>query len=381
MFPQHLTISPSANVASYKGWVEQHGSPLQLIDLNQLQAQYKSLQQALPDVGFFYAVKAFPQPDIIRKLVELGSGFDIATSGEIELIQPLGANPRKTIHTHPIKQDQDIRAALRYGCTTFVVDNPLELEKFVPHRNRVGLLLRISFRAPDALVDLSKKFGCQVGEAETLIAKAKELNLHIKGFSFHVGSQCKNGRHHALAIRECIRLFESVNNHDGVPLSVLDIGGGFPVPYIAETMPVDEFCVPIREVLQELPDNIQVIAEPGRYLVAPAVRTVATVMGKAVRGEQVWYYLDDGLYGSFSGQLFDHVTYPLEIFADEVDQEKRFPSVLAGPTCDSIDVIAEDLQLPELGIGDLIVGHQMGAYSAATATDFNLFGRAKAVLV
>jgi len=376
--PKHITISPAEEAAPYREWVFRYGSPLQLVDLAQLQVQYESLQQALPIIKFFYAIKAFPQADIIRKLIELGCGFDLATSGEIELIRPLGSTPRETIHTHPIKREQDIRAALRYGCTTFVVDNPLEIKKFISYRNRVGLLLRISFRSPHAVVDLSKKFGCQVREAEALIAEARRLQIHIKGFSFHVGSECKNSEHHALAIHQCIQLFESLNKVNDVPLSILDIGGGFPVPYITATIPIEEFCAPIREALQKLPHNIQVIAEPGRYLVAPAVRSVATIMGKAVRNNQIWYYLDDGLYGSYSGQLFDHAIYPLEVFSNS---SEIFSSVLAGPTCDSIDVIAEDLEFPELEIGDLMIGHQMGAYSGASATDFNLFGRARVVIV
>jgi ornithine decarboxylase len=159
---------------------------------------------------------------------------------------------------------------------------------------------------------------------------------------------------------------------------VLDIGGGFPVDYVAPVMPIEEFCAPIRASLAAVPPGVRVIAEPGRYIAAPAGTCVASVMGRARRDGRWWYYLDDGLYGSYSGQLYDHARYPV----DSLRQDgPRSPSVLAGPTCDSIDVVAEDLPLPELEAGDLIVGRMMGAYTWASATDFNFFPRARVVPV
>ena len=137
------------------------------------------------------------------------------------------------------------------------------------------------------------------------------------------------------------------------------------------------WCAPIRAALDTLPANVEVIAEPGRFLVAPAVTGVFSVVGQAVRDDGRWYYLDDGVYGSFSGQLFDHCRYPLEALADG----PASPATLAGPTCDSIDVIAEQIPLPVLSIGDLVVGRMMGAYTAASATDFNALPRATLVAV
>ena len=154
---------------------------------------------------------------------------------------------------------------------------------------------------------------------------------------------------------------------------ILDIGGGFPVDYHERSMPIEEFCAPIRAALQELPPSTRVIAEPGRFISAPAAVAVATVMGRALRDGRWWYYLDDGLYGSYSGQLYDHASYPVEAL---VPPGKTYPSVLAGPTCDSIDVINENLELPLLNAGDLILGRAMGAYTWASASEFNLFPRA-----
>jgi ornithine decarboxylase len=162
------------------------------------------------------------------------------------------------------------------------------------------------------------------------------------------------------------------------PYDRLDIGGGFPIEYATAVPDIERFCAPLREALAELPERMRVLAEPGRYIVGPAAIGVASVMGRARRQGHWWYYLDDGLYGSYSGQLFDHARYPLEPLRAH---GPRRPSVLAGPTCDSIDVIAEDLMLPPLKAGDLVVGRAMGAYTWASATEFNFFPKATVVAV
>ncbi|MCW9012207.1 MAG: type III PLP-dependent enzyme [Gammaproteobacteria bacterium] len=373
-----LTIEATDNAKQYQQLVEQHGSPLLVLDCEQLVTQYQQLSDELPGVELFYAIKSLPHPAAIKTLDALGAGFDIATSGEIELLRQQRARPRHTIHTHPIKRDADIRDALRFGCTTFVIDNIWELEKFIEYRHRVGLLVRVSFPNPDVPIDLSRKFGCRPEDVEILLQKASAMGIHVKGLSFHAGSQCPDSANHVYAIQQCKKIMQEWQDSSGKLLSVLDIGGGFPVEYIEQVSDIDTFCQPIRDELKSLPDHVRVIAEPGRYLSAPAMTSVATVMGKANRGDRVWYYLDDGVYGSYSGQLFDHAIYPLTVFSDLKQQES---AVLAGPTCDSIDVIAENLDIPPMEIGDLVVGKQMGAYTSATATDFNLFARAKIVAI
>ncbi|MDH5387647.1 MAG: type III PLP-dependent enzyme [Gammaproteobacteria bacterium] len=374
----HLTVESTDKAEFYQQMAQQHGTPLLILDCDQLVKQFNVLTEALPGVELYYAIKALPHPAAIQTLDVLGAGFDIASSGEIELIREQGASARHTIHTHPIKRDSDIRDALRFGCTTFVVDNIWELEKFVEYRHRVGLLVRVSFPNPNTKIDLSRKFGCREDEVSMLIQKAQSLGLHVKGLSFHAGSQCPDSRNHVHAVEQCAKIIDDVYQNSGKLLSVLDIGGGFPVEYIESVMDIESFCAPIRLALKNLPDHLQIIAEPGRYLCAPAMTSVSSVMGKAKRGDTCWYYLDDGVYGSYSGQLFDHVTYPLTLYSDIKENEM---AVLAGPTCDSIDVIAEQVSISPLSIGDLVVGHQMGAYTSATSTNFNLFDKAKIVVI
>ncbi|MFV8820018.1 type III PLP-dependent enzyme [Haliea sp. E17] len=374
-----VKVSPTADAEYYRTLSRESGfSPLLVLDCERLRQQYRSLVAALPGVDMYYAIKSLPNMDVLHTLAAEGAGFDIATSAEAEMLAQVAVSPRHTIHTHPIKRPRDIIDALRYGCTTFVVDNPEEIAKFEPYRQRVSLLLRVSFRSPSALVDLSRKFGCAPQEVDTLLDEAARLGIHVKGLSFHVGSQSLDSSQQVKAIDTCNALIRARHARGLPPLSVLDIGGGFPASYGQGEVDIEAYCEPIRAALDRLPEFVNVLAEPGRFLSAPSMTGVATVMGRALRDGRWWYYFDDGVYGSYSGQLFDHTHYPLEVFSDSAE---RFPSVLSGPTCDSIDVIAEDLELPELQIGDLLVGHSMGAYTAASATDFNGFPRARVVLV
>jgi len=369
---------PAETIDLIETAVEQFGAPLLLLDCDVIRAQYRALSHALPNVDLHFALKPLPHPAVVKTLLEEGASFDLATSGEVDLVQAQGVPAERTIHTHPIKRDRDIRDALAYGCNVFVVDNLNELEKFKAYKDKVELLVRLSFRNSEAFADLSKKFGCSSEQALVIIETAKEWNIHIKGLSFHVGSQTMNPQKYVDAIRTCKQVMEDVVERGLPALSTLDIGGGFPVTYTKQVMPIDQFCVPINEALNELPETVQVIAEPGRFIVAQAVTSVASVMGQAEREGQIWYYLDDGIYGSFSGLLFDHTEYPLVTLKQDGEY---VPSVLSGPTCDSIDVIAEDIMLPKLENGDLVIGRMMGAYTSATATDFNFFKRAQTVVI
>ncbi len=361
--------------------VEQYGSPLLVFTPQVLQSQFINLQTALPNVALYYAVKAHPDSAIIDVIDALGGGFDVASAGEMDLLMQHKISGRRTIHTHPIKKDKEIRDALRFGATTFVVDNLYELKKLKYYKSRVGVLLRVSFRSSSASVDLSKKFGCAPDEVVDFVKQAEQLGIHVKGLSFHVGSQCQDSDKHVEAINACRDLIKQVNQTSKRSLSVLDIGGGFPADYELKGIDIQQFCAPIRDALDQLPSDWHILAEPGRYLIAPAVYSITTVTGKSIRDDLRWYYLDDGVYGSYSGQIFDHTNYPLQVIKQDPSvQEQTYRSVLAGPTCDSIDVIAEDIQLPELELGDFIIGLQMGAYTAATKTRFNSIPDAKFII-
>ena len=373
--PEPLELDPAQDPfahESIKHLTARYGSPLFIIDAARVRLQYRRLAAALPGVDLHYALKPLPHSSVVNTLQAEGAFFDLATNGEVELVRRLNVAPERCIHTHPIKRDSDIRTALAYGVSRFVVDNPDELRKFAKYRTRSSLLIRVSFSSPEARCDLSRKFGCDPDSVSGLLRLAAELRIKIDGLSFHVGSQAAGPAMFVAAIARCGELLRMAAQMGHAP-GILDMGGGFPVDYLQRSMPIEEFCVPIVAALKELPPSMRVIAEPGRYISAPAAISVASVMGRALRGGRWWYYLDDGLYGTYSGQVYDHAAYPVEAL---VPAGKTYPSVLAGPTCDSIDVINEQLELPELDVGDLVIGRAMGAYTWASASEFNFFPRA-----
>ncbi len=382
---RHGGVGPAA-----RGWIDpfrhdeirrlvrEFGSPLLIVDCQRVRDQYRKLHKALPGVDLHYALKPLPHPAVVETIIELGGWLDLATTGEVQLVERLGIDAARCIHTHPIKRDIDIRNALAAGVRVFVADNPDEVRKFVSYRDQAELLLRVSFRSPGAVCDLSRKFGCDPEDALALARLARQLGVEVRGLSFHVGSQAADAAKHVEAIEACKLLLAAARREKLGRFDTLDIGGGFPITYGRRVADIARFCAPIRAALARLPARIRVIAEPGRYIVGPAAIGVASVMGRARREGHWWYYLDDGLYGSYSGQLFDHARYPVEALRQG---SEKLPSVLAGPTCDSIDVIAENLLLPELKAGDLIVGRAMGAYTWASASEFNFFPKATVVSV
>jgi ornithine decarboxylase len=365
--------------AGLQALTDRFGSPLLVIDCDIIRRQYHALAAALPGVDLHYALKPLPDATVVQVLAREGAWFDLATNGEVDLVRDAGIDAGRCIHTHPIKRDSDIRHALEFGITTFVIDNPDEIAKFEQYRERVRLLVRVAFRSPEAIVDLSRKFGCDADAALDLAGRAATAGIRVSGFSFHVGSQVARPDMYVQAIETCAGLIAESRRLGLGPIEVLDIGGGFPIDYLQPAPAISEFCAPIRRALAMLPAGLRTIAEPGRFICGPAGVGLTTVIGRAHRDDRWWYYLDDGLYGTFSGQLYDHSRFPVETVHPH--DGPRLACVLAGPTCDSIDVVAEDLPMPELAIGALLVARQFGAYTIATATDFNFFPRARVVPV
>jgi ornithine decarboxylase len=358
--------------------VYEFGSPLLIVDCERIRAQYKKLARALPGIDLHYALKPLPHASAVASVIAAGGWLDLATTGEVQLAASLKVAPERCIHTHPIKSERDIRNALHFGVRTFVADNAEEVRKFARFAARAELLLRVSFRAAGAMCDLSRKFGCDPQDVLILARLAADLGIKVRGLSFHVGSQAPDPGKHVEAIGACAELLAAARRERLGVLDTLDIGGGFPIPYDKKIMGIGRFCAPIRAALAKLPRRLRIIAEPGRFIVGPAAIGVACVVGRARREGRWWYYLDDGLYGSYSGQHYDHARYPLDALRTAGDREA---SVLAGPTCDSIDVIAENVMLPRLKAGDLIIGRAMGAYTWACASEFNFYPKATIISV
>ena len=353
-----------------------HGTPVLLLDPETVRRQFRRLTAALPFVGFHYAVKALSHEAVIAALADEGCGFDVATGEELALLD--GIDRSRIIHTHPIKKATEIAEALAAGIRTFVIDNDVELEKFSGAPDDVRLLIRLAYRSPNAKSDLSTKFGIGPFEAAHLVEQALVRGIRIGGFSFHVGSQLDDPARFAAAIAETLELMDRLETTYDVTFETLDIGGGFPVAYDSAVTSLEGLAAVIRPLLEERADRLSIIAEPGRVLVAEAMTLVTSVVGIAERGDGRWYYLDDGLYGSYSNVLTEDV-HPLifserELAGRDSDAATHRWATLAGPTCDSSDVIAREALLPDLAVGDLLVSPAMGAYTVVTSTRFN--GRA-----
>jgi ornithine decarboxylase len=331
----------------------------------------------------YYAVKALSHPAALAAIRDEGGCFDVASPQEAALVAELGVAPDRCIYTHPVKKPKDVAAAVRAGIRTFVFDSERELDKFAGLEEHVELLLRLRYRNPQALIDLSYKFGAEPGDVVDLLRAAQRRGLSVTGLSFHPGSQLLSVEPLVEDIRHAAMLIECLADV-GLPLDVLDIGGGLPVPYDAAVPHLDGFVPAIQEELRPLiRRGIRVISEPGRFLAAPSMWAVAGVVGTTRRGGVPWYYLDDGVYGSFSNVLSDHVHPTVHAYRSLLGAEDAdvVPSVLAGPTCDSTDVISTAAMLPPLEVGDLVVAPHMGAYTSVTACGFNGIPKTTVVVV
>jgi ornithine decarboxylase len=353
-----------------------HGTPVLFLSAGRLRENYHNLKTALSCVDLYYAVKSNPLPDIVNMLSPLGAGFDLATAGEVEIMRSCGVPASRCIHTHPIKTDPEIRAALDYGVDTFVCDNEWELDKLVAYRDKARVLVRMSIENPAAIVNLSHKFGCKPTQTFALIKKAAARGLTVRGLSFHVGSQNENALKYLEALEYCRDICRKAALAD-IAIQTIDIGGGFPINYVTSVPPIAQFCQPINEYLERYFASYQIIAEPGRFISGTALTLAARVVGKSLRNDVWWYYLDDGVYGSFSGKIFDHAGYPMFVSRSGATHL----STVAGPTCDSIDVLYENIPLPRLEIGDIVLVGSMGAYTNASATRFNGIPPAKVVVI
>lgn len=357
----------------------QHGTPLLLFCPKTFQNQYRALQTCLPQVKHHYALKALPYDQCIRVIGACDGYLDVASIGEIRLVQDVAPELlSRCIYTHPIKKISDIECAIQAGVTVMVADNPAELEKLLPYAREVKLLLRIAFPNPGARCDLSAKFGATIPEVKSLIARCMAENVRLLGCSFHVGSQMPNPDAHVRAIAATREIYDWCCHRFGVQLPVLNIGGGFPARLNHDIPDLPAFCAPIHSALVTYFPDTEIWSEPGRCLAADCMASVCQVVGKKLKNNRLWYYLDDGVYNTFSGKIYDHADYQHIPVTDHCEVPLR-PSVIAGPTCDSIDVLKEDILLPELSIGDLLFTPQVGAYGWASRTQFNMLEPVKII--
>ena len=355
-----------------------HGTPLMAISRSVLRDQLERFRRALPRVEPFFAIKANAHPEIIKTMVAGRASFDVASVAEMQQVLAAKAKPSQIIFANTVKPVESIAHAAKKGVTLMTFDSEYELTKIAEHAPGARVLVRIKVPNVGSIVELSLKFGVDPADATSLMIKAYKLGLRPAGVSFHVGSQCTRVENYIEAL-EMAAIIARDARLKQLPFEMVDIGGGFPIRHFDyEDEPFDRLAPVLAKELDRLFDaNIRIIAEPGRFLVGPAATLLMSVIGKAIRENKLWYYLDDGLYGSLSGQVFDHCKYQFQYLRGGHTQL----STLAGPTCDSFDIIARGEDIPELQIGDVVYVENIGAYSLASATTFNGMPMARVLMV
>lgn len=365
----------------------EHGTPLFVIDHKQLRKNYEMFKKHLPRVQAYYAVKANSDPAIVETFYKAGASFDVASMAEFRLvyenIKRLPAKERqdfiwdKIIYANPIKDPRTLVELDKYK-PLVTYDNLVEVGKIKQYAPRAGLVLRIRVPNTGAVVELSSKFGAAGGEAFDLIQAAFDAGLTVEGLSFHVGSQCTNFANYVQALQLSANIFEEAHSRGYPQVKILDIGGGFPTHYDEHVKPFRTLAKTLNAELDRLfPPEMEILAEPGRFLVATAATAVAGVIGKAVRDGKQCYYINDGVYHTFSGVIFDHIQYHFKAFKRGATQ---ICSVF-GPTCDALDTISLSEELPDLELGDFVYSENVGAYTHASSTWFNGFPPATVVHV
>ena len=380
MKPQKSKSDTSGIENLIRAMLKRHHSPFMIIRRGVLEKQYKRFRKALPEVMPYYAIKANPNPGIIKTFIKLGACFDVASAAEMKQVLKLGASPSKIIFANTIKSNEDIEVARKRRVRLMTFDNEPELYKIAKHYPKAKVLVRIKVANEGSIVELSLKFGADSDQAFFLLRKAKTLGLVPMGISFHVGSQATNVENYLQALEISANIFKEAKQNN-MPLKIMDIGGGFPIQHFDNEIGInfERMACQIRKQMKSLFDkNVKFIAEPGRFLAGPAGILVTQVVGRTFRNNKNYYYINDGIYGDFSGMVFDHCKYEFKTLR----RGPKFLSAIAGPTCDSFDTLSMNEEIPELYVGDVVYVKNIGAYSSASAVpNFNGFPPAKIIMV
>ena len=355
---------------------KEYGTPLLVLSMEQVKANYECLKTYMPRVRIYYAMKANPHPEILKAMMNLGSSFDVASAGEIRTLNELGVSGERMIYANPVKLGAGFKACRDCGVTKMTFDSASEIDKMKKELPGATVLLRLRIDNSTALVDLNKKFGAGRERAIELMLKAKEAGLDMAGIAFHVGSQVTNSDPYLNALDIAREVFEEAKEV-GLDLRILDIGGGFPIPTPSVKFNLPEMLKQISARLDEDFPGIEIWAEPGRYICGTVANLITSVIGVTERGGQPWYFLDDGLYGTFSGVIFDQWDFKLISFKEG---DERVAATFAGPSCDSLDIMFRGRMTVPLEVGDLLLVPSCGAYTSASATTFNGFSKAEFIV-
>ncbi|GIJ43791.1 ornithine decarboxylase [Virgisporangium aliadipatigenens] len=348
-------------------------TPFLACDLGTVAGRYAAFRSALPGVACFYAMKCNGSPEILRSLAALGCGFEIASIGELRALRAVDVDPATVLFSNPVKVPAHVEEAYAAGLWRFSFDSAGELRKLARHAPGSAVYLRIVVDDSSSMFPLSAKLGAQPARARELFRTAAALGLRPYGLTFHVGSQCADPQAWVAALRTTGDIMAQLRR-DGIRLDMLDLGGGFPVPYVEPAPSIVDIARAVRPALERLPYRPALIAaEPGRYLVAEAGVLVAGVIGRSVRGGTRWLHLDAGAYNGLLDAQQMNGRWHLPVWTSRPDGALA-PFTLTGPTCDSTDTVYENVLLPTtVDVGDRVYLGHAGAYTLSFASHFNGF--------
>ncbi len=350
--------------------------PYLLMDKAKIKRKVKSVGKKIRNSKLFYAVKANPDIEIIKLINSLGIGFEIASEGELNILSTIGVSKERIISSNPVKSFRFLKMASAYGISYFAVDSKEEVEKLHDYSAGCNIYVRLSVPNEGSEWPLSKKFAVELDAAEELLVFSKKKGLNPVGITFHVGSQCTNIYNWNTALDKAKILWDRAEKK-GIKLSILNIGGGYPIRYTKNVVGIETIDKNVdRLIYEKFPNRTRIFIEPGRAVVGDAGVFVTRVIGKARRADEDWLYLDigvfNGLMESLGGIKYSYI----------VDGSKPLKKwTLAGPSCDSFDVIDKDIVLPNPEVGNLILILSSGAYTVSYASEFNGFLIPKTIFI
>jgi ornithine decarboxylase len=347
---------------------QKYTRPFLILDAAIVRNKIRRFRAAMPRVRPHYAVKANPDRRVLKVLAQEGAGFEIASIAELDVLLGLGVPAAELFYSNPMKSRESIAYAAAKGVEWFVVDSVDELRRVHEIKPDAKQYLRIATPNIGSDWPLSGKFGCGVADAREIVALAAKLGVDLAGVTFHVGSQCRNPENWRVALEKAKGLFDAMAKA-GLKPRLLNIGGGFPVRHVKPIPSIEVIGAVVNEGLKAFAEDVQVVAEPGRYLVSDAGYFVCRVLGTATRAGKRWMHWDAGLFGG--------VIESSEGLKYRIRTERSGPDVawtVGGPTCDSVDIVMRDEPLPsDLQEGDFVYIKNAGAYTTAYASQFNGF--------
>lgn len=333
------------------------------IDLAKVAANYRAAKAAFRRTfEIFYSVKANNHPAVLKTIADEGGSFDVASWSEVERVLALGVGPERVAYSNPIKKPADVARAYARGVRLFALDSRAEVQKLASLAPGSDVYARLAVSNQGSVWPLTGKFGVDKDQAVELLVEAARAGLNPVGVTFHVGSQCLNIDNWVSALRTCADVFGACAAK-GHTLTLVNFGGGLPAMETRTAPPeLSAIAAAVDAALDaHFGPDVRLIIEPGRHLVATAGTLTATVIGEADRAGERWIYLDVGIY---NGLMEIYERFPYEVRTERPDRPQRV-YVVAGPTCDSVDVVFPQITLPEVRVGETLTFLNAGAYTTA----------------